>query len=316
MEKSMKRIVFIIMALAALCGCQKEVELLHPLTLSSASVMMPAEGGRHVIVVYTKGEWTAELSQPVDWATIETISGKDIGGIGFVCAQNMGVGRSVDVVVRQGEFTDVITMNQSSALSSLTFEFEKSGYMVSSASQKHSFKFNTNIPNLSSCADVVVTDGLGNTPNWINDIYIEGDRLFFTVGGTNRDRIAQFTVTAVDKADGSLSKVAKASFSQTSESPYLVPGDWVTGVEHPAEASVVTVPLQANIGYALVYMMERAVVSEPWAKLVLENSDENNIAIAFEENTSGVSRECTITIPYSDHRGNSFPISFKLVQGA
>ena len=312
----MKRIVFIIMVLAALCGCQKEVELLHPLTLSTESVMMPVEGGRHVIVVYTKGDWTAELSQPVDWATIETTSGKDIGGIGFVCTENTGVGRSVDVIVRQGKHTDIITMNQSSALSSLTFAFEKSNYMVSGACQKHSFRFNTNIPDLASCVEVAVVDGLGNTPDWIYDIYVEGDRLFFTSGGTNQDRIAQFTVTAVDKADGSLSKVAKATFSQTSENPYIVAGDWVTSVEHPAEATVVTVPLQTNIGYALVSMIEKATASESWAKVVSESSNENNIVIAFEENTSGSSRECTITIPYCDLRGNSFPISFKLVQGA
>lgn len=313
--KQTKNILYIFLTLALLAACQEKFPYLHPLTLSTASVTMPAAGGRHVIMVYTEGEWTAEMSGQVNWASIENISGTGMGGVVFNCVENKGMSRSVDVIVHSGEHADTIVMNQAAGVSSPSVSFERSTVRIPAAALRVSVGFNKNIDDLSVCSSWEIVDGLGQQVSWITDVAVSKDSMSFNVGATNVQRNAVITLTAVNLVDESKNAVARLTLTQTTENPYLLPVSWVQEEPFPAVADTVRLALNTNLTYSMNEIMPTVRLSESWAELLLETPlDRNNMVVVLSENTSAEDRCCLVEVPYCDLAGNSFPFTFKFTQ--
>lgn len=313
--KPNRNIFCILLTAAVLFSCQERFSYLHPLTLSSASVTMPAEGGRHVIMVYTEGEWTAEMAEQVDWASIENTTGSDMGGVGFNCVENTGMSRSVDVIVRCGEHADTITMNQAAGVSTPKLAFERSSVRIPSAALRVTVGFSTNIGDLSTCTSWEITDGLGQPASWISEVEMSKDSMSFNVAATNAQRTGVISVTAKNLVDESKNVTARMNLVQTTENPYMVPASWVLDEPYPAASDTVRMAFKTNLTYSMNDILPSVQLSETWAELLLETPlDRSNIVVVLSENTSPQERSCTVTVPYSDLSGNSFPFAFTFTQ--
>ena len=199
----MKRISYILAVTAVmLTACQQKLEFLHDLTLSNSTVNMPAEESWHVVAVYSNDDWTAFFSEPVEWATLDVVKGeKGIGRIQLDCIENLGLKRSVMVVVKSGTQTDTLHVNQYSGVKTPEFTFAKSSVELSGESARISVKLSTNLGQDVERAVVSVTDAQGNDVDWISSVTVMPEAVVFSVKKTVEERQATLLLTLSD-SDG------------------------------------------------------------------------------------------------------------------
>ena len=111
----MKHIIislFIGACLLCMPSCQKEAEFNKPLGLLAETTNLSAEAGSTPILVYSNTDWKVSLTEDVDWAGIDRLSGSGMGQVKFNYAENFGPERKVGVAFEAGEVRDTIYMVQ------------------------------------------------------------------------------------------------------------------------------------------------------------------------------------------------------------
>ena len=199
----MKRISYILAATAVMItACQQKLEFLHDLTLSNSTVNMPAEESWHVVAVYSNDDWTAFFSEPVEWASLDVVKGDEgIGRIRLDCTENLGLKRSVNVVVKSGTQTDTLKVNQYSGVKTPEFAFAKSSVELSGEAARVSVKLSTNLGQDVDRIVVSVSDAQGNVVDWISSVSVTPETVVFSIKSTVVEREATLLLTLSD-SDG------------------------------------------------------------------------------------------------------------------
>ena len=199
----MKKISYILAtAVVLLSSCQQKLEFLHDLTLSNSTVNMPAEESWHVVAVYSNDDWTAFFSEPVEWASLDVVKGDEgIGRIRLDCTENLGLKRSVNVVVKSGTQTDTLKVNQYSGVKTPEFAFAKSSVELSGEAARVSVKLSTNLGQDVDRIVVSVSDAQGNVVDWISSVSVTPETVVFSIKSTVVEREATLVLTLSD-SDG------------------------------------------------------------------------------------------------------------------
>ena len=93
-------------------SCQKKAEFDKPLGLLTETTNLSAEAGCTPIMVYSNTDWTVSLTEDVDWAGIDRLSGSGMGQVKFNYAENFGPERVVGVAFEAGAVRDTVYMVQ------------------------------------------------------------------------------------------------------------------------------------------------------------------------------------------------------------
>ena len=102
----------LVTTLLLLTGCEMDSAMDLPLNVDSNKYTLTADAGSTQVRIYSTGEWSARLSEDVDWATIDRLGGEGNGWITFKYAANYGVPRTVDILFNRGGGEQVIRMTQ------------------------------------------------------------------------------------------------------------------------------------------------------------------------------------------------------------
>ena len=201
----MKRISYILASAAVLLtACQQKLEFLHDLTLSNTTVNMPAQESWHVVAVYSNDDWTAFFSEPVEWASLDVVKGDaGIGRLQLDCTENLGLKRSVKVVVKSGTLTDTLKVNQYSGVKTPEFAFAKSLVEISGEAVHVSVGLSTNLGQDVERAVVSVSDAQGNVVDWVSAVDVTPDAVTFNVKRAAENREAVLLLTLSD-CDGNI----------------------------------------------------------------------------------------------------------------
>ena len=111
-----------------LTGCYKNYEMDLPLAVTSRDLSISKEAGSTHVLVYSDGEWTARLTRPVKWASIDRQKGFGNHEIVFSYSANYGISRKIGVVFQKGALADTVVFTQAGSISSAQLAF-KSGAM-------------------------------------------------------------------------------------------------------------------------------------------------------------------------------------------
>ena len=175
---------------------------LHDLTLSNSTVNMPAEESWHVVAVYSNDDWTAFFPEPVEWASLDAVKGeKGVGRIQLDCTENLGLKRSVKVVVKNSTQSDTLIVNQYSGVKTPEFAFAKSSVELSGEAARVSVKLSTNLGQDVDRTEVDVHDAQGNAVDWITSVSVTPEAVVFSVKKTLEDRQAILSL-ALSDSDG------------------------------------------------------------------------------------------------------------------
>lgn len=93
-------------------SCQEKAEFENPLGLLTETTLLSAEAGSTPIIVYSNTHWTVSLTEEVDWAGIDRLSGEGMGQVKFNYAENFGPERRVGVAFEAGGVRDTVYMVQ------------------------------------------------------------------------------------------------------------------------------------------------------------------------------------------------------------
>ena len=111
----MKHIIislFIGACLLCMPSCQEKAEFSKPLGLLTETTNLSAEAGSTPILVYSNTDWKVSLTEDVDWAGIDRLSGSGMGQVKFNYAENFGQERKVGIAFEAGEVRDTVYMVQ------------------------------------------------------------------------------------------------------------------------------------------------------------------------------------------------------------
>ena len=122
-----------------LTGCLKDYEMDLPLAVTSRDLTLDKAAGSTHVLVYSDGEWTARLTRPVKWASIDRKSGFGNHEIVFTYAANYGISRKIGVVFQKGALADTVVFTQAGSLSEAQLSFNSTATsLVRSAAKVYS----------------------------------------------------------------------------------------------------------------------------------------------------------------------------------
>ncbi len=100
-----------------LTGCYQNYEMDLPLAVTSRDLNLTKEAGSTHVLVYSDGEWTARLTRPVKWASLDRQKGFGNHEIVFSYSANYGMSRKIGVIFQKGALADTVTFRQAGTLS-------------------------------------------------------------------------------------------------------------------------------------------------------------------------------------------------------
>lgn len=216
------------------CSCDKAFEFDRPLALSSRAVTLSEAAGSTHVMVYSNGAWTAEFTEPVNWASLNKTSGEGINDVVFSYSANYAVSRQVGIVFTSGAQKDTVMMTQKGTITEASFLFENSSLTLlrSAATIRNSFSTNLMYGLESIKYNVVYAEELvgedeevpEDFERWISDVAIEKKAVVFNVSENTagEPRVAYIRFEVFDPANNSGSPVnAALVVTQTGAEPEL-----------------------------------------------------------------------------------------------
>ena len=207
MKQTLKYLTSILAILALFSGCNREFEWEgfgvnnddseeHCIKLEKDS-----EGSTR-ISVYSDSEWTAELEEELDWATITNTSGNGNGYIVFNYKTNRKAIRRAFVLVHSKGETKRIMIVQNGADIVFRFRAEDGDMVIEKEATTYFLALDANISN--DLYKHVVLDevqyGEDEEGGWISDVKMVGEQLSLNVAAndTERERSARLGITFTD----------------------------------------------------------------------------------------------------------------------
>lgn len=321
----MKRTVFYILLTALVpllfSGCREEYEIFDDLAVTSHTLNIAQTPGKTHIAVYSTGAWTVAFDQPVDWASLDRLSGNGLGDFVLSWSANFGTTRSLDILVSRDDLTERITVIQTGSVTTPYISFDRT--KVALPRQKTTFSVplatNLNFSRADFKARAIYYDdpshpdtleiGAPSKKAWISAYKVLEDRFDFTVeaNDSKMDRNASVVCYLVD-ASG---KEIKSSLSVLqSESDPVFTLDSSVGMYYANEKNLLVPAPKNNI-----WSMDGVSVTAdaPWVQDLAVT--EEGLSFHIGENEDGDERSATITVSYTSPEGLKAGCSFYVSQG-
>ena len=179
-------------------SCDKPFQIEQPLGVTTKVVNLQAKSGITPVVVYAAEGWTAQLTDNVEWASIDRLEGYGLSEIKFAYSQNFGTARQVGIVFNSSKETpDTVMMVQESGNPSPIFQFTKGDISVPKENAVINLEF---VTDLIYNIDEIIFDikyDQNDTVDWLNNIRISADGVSCEVAENNSsiDRSAVLTLS-------------------------------------------------------------------------------------------------------------------------
>ncbi len=151
-----------------LTGCYQNYEMDLPLAVTSRDLNLTKEAGSTHVLVYSDGEWTARLTRPVKWASLDRTSGYGNHEIVFSYSANYGMSRKIGVIFQKGALADTVMFKQAGALSDGQLAFNSTALSLVRSEAEAFAAISTNLQYALDAvnAEIVYYDenGLANDP--------------------------------------------------------------------------------------------------------------------------------------------------------
>ena len=122
----------------ALTGCDQPYEMDLPLAVTSRDLQLEKTAGSTHVLVYSDGEWTARLTRPVKWASIDRQRGFGNHEIVFSYSANYGISRKIGVIFQKGALADTVVFTQAGSISDGQLSFKSTAMsLVRSAAEAY-----------------------------------------------------------------------------------------------------------------------------------------------------------------------------------
>lgn len=119
--------IYAFIAVLLLCcgftGCEKPYEFDKDLALTCRDIRLTQYEGETHILVYSNGRWSASLTKPVAWASLDVLDTDGIGDLLVSYTENQGIARRVGVALEKGDTRDTVVITQKGMISNPQLSF-------------------------------------------------------------------------------------------------------------------------------------------------------------------------------------------------
>lgn len=186
---SIKSITLLLLASAfAATGCNNTFEMDLPLAVNSRALDLEETSGSTHILVYADGAWTAKFTEPVEWASLDRVSGSGNSELVLSYAANYGISRRLKIALAKGEYADTIAINQKGSLTEPELTWGCDSLSFNKAAGKASIAVSTNLYySLQNVTSEItwLTEGA----DWISDVDFDGKKVKFAVSENNSGKL-------------------------------------------------------------------------------------------------------------------------------
>ena len=309
----MKRTILYLLLTAlvplVLSGCREEYEIFDDLAVTSHTLNIAQTPGKTHIAVYSTGDWTVAFDKPVDWASLDRLSGSGLGDFVLSWSANFGTTRSLDILVSRDNLTERITVVQTGSVTTPYISFGRTKVTLPRQQRTFSVPLTTNLGfNMTDFRakaiyfhDPAHPDtleiGALSEKAWISAYKVEEDHFEFTVKANegSADRSASILCYMTDAAG----KEVKASLSvlQSASDPVFTL-DSSVGMYYANEKVFLVPALKNNI-----WSMDGISVTADAAWIQDLTVVEEGLSFRVGENKDGDERSATITVSYTSPEG-------------
>lgn len=299
-------------------SCVDEFKESYELEINSDKYTVKADANSLPIVVYCSGNWTATLTTESEWSALDCGAGNGISTIHLDCEQNVGLSRSVEVVLRSAGLEKRISVLQRSGIASPEFTFAKEELAFANGSYAAGVDLLTNLPEeLLQKTEPVVTYPDEVAP-WISEVSylpiplpeggdeeptpgVHAGRVSFkTAPNTSgEERVATVAITVTDAAGVSYGDQFTVKQGVDAGSITL------TDDKAPIEGGVREVMFATTLGVPLDELNVEVTYKDP--AIIGFISDvtlgAEKVTYTLTENTTITKRFATITVSYTDLAG-------------
>ena len=319
MKTLQKTILFAALAFISttvLSGCKEEFVEDYDMAVDSNALVLDPEEGTIVIGCYCSGEWTASLSEDIEWGSIDLESGKGTSFIHFTYTANEGLSRSVDLNLFGNGKKQTIKITQKSGIIDPYLRFVEETIEFANGSYEGRITIDSNIPDKELEAitpEIALEDGMSQ---WFTDftyhpseVTTDGEGvatatppyLSFTVEAntSGESRMAIVSMMLIDSDETQLE--ATATLSQSAEDAYI---DFSEISVSKDEHLAYQVEWQSNI-MSLTDQMEYEVVYEGTDRDYVSNIVLGKGTLTFDlaSNEGGRKRISKIRVMHTDLAG-------------
>ena len=121
----MKKLLILMLSLAAMFSCQKTYDKQWELTVDSRTYNVSYSDTSMFVTVWCSGSWRAELTEGASWMSLKKTSGTGISSLGMSFPRNEGLARKAVLRLSSAEQTLDVQIVQKSAIATPRIIFEK-----------------------------------------------------------------------------------------------------------------------------------------------------------------------------------------------
>ena len=177
-----RHIILSFLCVTAVVACAKRDPFERELGLQSRLVELSAEGGLTPVMVFSNTSWKAKFVTPVDWASLDRLSGEGSSQVKFAFAGNYGRARKVSVAFEAGAAKDTLVMIQASGVPEPFISLNPSALTVAAEVTKGNVILDTNIGENFAEVKAAVSYPEGET-EWLGNVSFTASSLEFTMTG-------------------------------------------------------------------------------------------------------------------------------------
>ena len=303
---SIKSITLLLLASAfAATGCNNTFEMDLPLAVNSRALDLEETSGSTHILVYADGAWTAKFTEPVEWASLDRVSGSGNSELVLSYAANYGLSRRLKIALAKGEYADTIAINQKGSLTAPELTWGCDSLSFNKTAGKASIAVSTNLYySLQNVTSEItwLTEGA----DWISDVNFDGKKVKFAVSENNSGKIRRANLDFKVAVPGNSEtddddKLFRVLVSQDSEDAKLEfqEIDFLNGIKGSASIDVENNSIWTYDG-AVTYSVEYdPAVGEGDEWISGLSLAEKKLSFKIADNMSGDFRKATIKVLFN-----------------
>lgn len=311
----------LVTTLLLLTGCEMDSAMDLPLNVDSNKYTLTADAGSTQVRIYSTGEWSARLSEDVDWATIDRLGGEGNGWITFKYAANYGVPRTVDILFNRGGGEQVIRMTQEGKDPILSLKESRieifSNPWDLSVGMENNLKEDYKLIKDTIVYSVIPDEDDDETPEpdqeWIEKLEIGTDAVTFsTLENTSpRKRQAEITLTYVDAKEKK--HAVTLTVTQATEQAYMT--FTPDRAKTTRKATTIKAELKHNLGSLLAGVVCTPTYNEAstdWIENI--TLEDKTLSFDVKENDSEAPRSASIAFTLQSAAGTLTPVAPFIVE--
>ena len=299
---------------AASCDMPYEIE--QPLGVTTKTVKLQARAGETPVVVYAAGDWTADLTENVDWASIDRLKGHGLSEIKFAYSQNFGAARKVGIIFYSSkEIPDTVMMIQAAGNEKPIFQFTKEEVTAPKNQGKIVLGFKTDL--IYDMEDILseVEYDQEDSKDWISNVEITAENVTLDIAenSTGMDRTATLKLTHTDAADKEIQTYMK--IRQVTTEPFLDIDRQTISNGLDCVAQHIELPVETNLS-AYLNVLETQVEYEGTQKDWISNIEITEKTFTFDvtDNKERTERIAKIVLIHKDVQGGELRFEVPVMQ--